>query len=846
MPISAGRSLAHYRLIAPIGEGAMGTVWRARDTRLDRDVAVKFILPEFVADAGRRVRFEREAKLLATLNHPNVESIYGLELYRESGQELPALILELISGESLSERVARGPIPTSDALALAGQLLEGLIAAHEAGIVHRDLKPENVRVTPGGVVKILDFGIATSAGPPGIDTASSATRTAATLAGAIVGTPGYMSPEQARGQALDARSDLWSFGCIVFEMLSAQPAFGGPTLSDTIVAVLTRDPDVSQLPAETPEAVTDLLTRCLAKTAGDRPASAREAKSLLDAARQPESVTGADAPIPRLTQETFGDAIDGFPVWSPDGTELVYAAGAGRVRKLVRMRAGSGEPVPLTQGDADDIMPAWSPDGGTILFVRGRKSGTRLQPGDVYGEYADADVWAIELASGKETIWAESAFNPSYSPDGRTVAVDASRAGPRRIWQFDARGRNPVQISTDVSEAVSHTRPRFSPDGKTIVFQAQERTRFNVGTVGLASRKPARLTNDLWSDLNPVWSPSGRFVYFSSYRSGGLNIWRIPVAPDGTARGAARQVTTGAGQDVEIAIGPGGRKLAFTILKQNSALFSLPVAADTGKPTGAPRRLMAASRDDSRGAWSPDGGTIAFNSPRSGTMNVWALDVGTGRARALTSGPGGDYQPTWSPDGKTLVFFSSRAGSPGIWAVDVASGRLDRLSTEGGIEINPFYSPDGRHIAYQSDRDGRLEVWVMRADGGEPRQLTRCGVSGHFLRWTQDGRHVIFRCPAAGATLRVALDGGEPEGLGTIAGGAHMSLSPDESKIMDVVAHKVLWVSTIRGDSSEPIFEFDDPDARIDYPVWSPDGRQVVLDRFRPQGGEIWTLDGVE
>ena len=193
-----------------------------------------------------------------------------------------------------------------------------------------------------------------------------------------------------------------------------------------------------------------------------------------------------------------------------------------------------------------------------------------------------------------------------------------------------------------------------------------------------------------------------------------------------------------------------------------------------------------------------------------------------------------------------ILASSSRRGSPGIWTAEVATGRLACLSEERAIEINPCYSPDGSHIAYLSDRDGRLEVWVMRADGGGARQLTRCGVMGHFLRFAPDGRHVIFRCPSAGATLRVPLEGGEPEPMGKIAGGSHMSLSPDARRIMDVVAHKVLWVSPVDGDAAEPVFEFEDPEVRIDYPTWSPDGRSVLFDRFLPRGGELWILEGVE
>jgi eukaryotic-like serine/threonine-protein kinase len=836
--VGSGTMVAHYRLVDKIGEGGMGAVWRARDTRLDRDVAVKFILPERIADPERRLRFEREAKLLASLNHPNVAAIHGLETYDGA----PVLILELVPGESLDERLGRGPMPADAAITIGAQLLDGLGAAHEAGIVHRDLKPANVRVTPDGRVKILDFGLARGPGAPiaAPDGALPTMTATATIVGTVMGTPAYMSPEQARGFPADVRSDLWSFGCIVFEMLTGEIAFAGPTISDTIAAVLTREPALDRLPHDTPQSVRVVLERCFVKDVADRTLTAAEAREAFSERVEPAALS------PRLTQQTLGEGIDGFPAWSPDGGELAYAAEVGRVRKIVRTKLGSGEAVPVTRGDADDIMPAWSPDGRTMLFVRARKEGRRLEPGDVYGEYADADVWEVDLESGRETRWAENAFNPAFAHDGAAVAVDSSKAGPRRIWLLDPRGRNPVQASSDVSEAVAHLRPRFSPDGRAIVFQNLERTRFTVKAIDLASRRTVAVTDSPWSDLYPAWSASGRFVYFSSFRSGGLNIWRIPVTPRGEPFGPAQQITNGAGQDVEIAMAPGGGRLAFTLLRQNASLWTLPVTPDSGRPTGPPSRLIATSRDDSRGAFSPDGTKIAFNSVRSGDMSIWLHDRAAGRTRALTSGPGGDYQPFWSPDGSRLAFFSSRKGSPGIWTVEASGGEPVCLSASGGVEINPCFSPDGSHIAYQSDRDGRLEVWVMRSDGTAARQLTRCGVAGHFLRWTLDGTRVIFRCPGASATVRVPLSGGEPEPMGKIAGGAHMSLSPDATKIMDVVGHKVLWVSTVGADGAESIFEFDDPEIRIDYPMWSPDGASVLFDRFKPQGGEIWVLDGID
>jgi len=318
------------------------------------------------------------------------------------------------------------------------------------------------------------------------------------------------------------------------------------------------------------------------------------------------------------------------------------------------------------------------------------------------------------------------------------------------------------------------------------------------------------------------------------------------VSPSGRPVGRLQQLTKGAGQDVEVALSPDGGRLAFATLRQNADIWRLPVSPETGRPLGPPEQVIATTREDSRGAWSPDGRTIAFNSDRTGDMNIWLHSLDDGSTRPLTHGPGGDFQANWSPDGKSLVFFSSRSGSVDIWKVDLASQELAQLTKGGSIHANPFFSPDGAWIAFQCDEGGRLEVWVMRADGSEARPLTRVGVMGHFLRWT--GGAIVFRCPGGGSprSLKVALDGNEPEALPEVAGGAHMSFSPDRSRILDVVGHKSMWVSPLGGGAPEKVFEFEDPDVRIDYPVWSSDGRWVLFDRFRPQGGDIWLMEGLE
>src|SRR5687768_4971459 len=856
----------------------MGEVYRARDTRLKRDVAVKMLSRELSGDDEHLERFEREAQLLAAVNHPGIAAIYGIE--ESAGGRY--LVLELVPGETLAERLAAGPLPLDQALEIARQIADALASAHEKGIVHRDLKPGNVMITPEGRVKLLDFGLAKNLPISDASQSRSPTIASATQAGTILGTLAYMSPEQARGRELDRRTDVWSFGCVFYEMLTARRAFDGATPPDVLVSVLERDPDWGALPRAVPEPVRHLLRRCLEKDAGRRLRDAGDARLEIDealaarkaprraASRAPVLIVGAavvlaaaaflflgpgrtaprSAPsVAKLTQLTSTEGIEESPAFSPDGGSLAYAAEENGARSIFVRPIGGGEEKRLTSGGFDEIQPAWSRDGKSVLFVRSRVAGARLEPGDVFGQYGGGgDVWSVETATGRETRLVENAFNPSVSPDGTRIAVDASWAGPRRIWTVDSRGLNPQQVTTDVSEAVAHLRPRWSPDGKRIVFQNMESTRFDVRLAEVGSKELDWVTNDVARDIHPSWSPSGRFLYFSTDRGGGLNLWRIPMSPEGRPTGVAQQVTTGAGQDVDSAISSDGKRLAFSILKLNADLWKMPVDPATGRPTGPAEEVVSTTREDSRGSWSPDGRQIAFNSDRAGEMNVWIVPAGGGSARPLTQGPGGDFQPTWSRDGATIAFFSSRAGNADVWTAAVGSGALRQLTRSPSIEINPFFSPDGQSIAYHSDQSGRFEVWVMRADGSGARRLTNVGAGGHFLLWAADGKSLLFRCLCGGSpgTMRALLDGSEPQPTAPIAGGSHTSISPDGSRILDVLAHRAIWISPLASGVPEKVFEFPDPDVRIDYPVWSPDGRWVLFDRFRPQGGDVWVMEGFE
>jgi Tol biopolymer transport system component len=863
----------------------MATVWLARDLKHDRPVALKVLHPTLSATLGPE-RFLREIKLAARLHHPHIVPVYdsGESDTPIAGAGRLWYAMPYVDGETLRDRLRReGTLAPAQAVRIAREAAQALGYAHAQGVVHRDIKPENILLARDGSTLVADFGIARPLGfdaDPGL-----------TAAGLIVGTPTYMSPEQAGGaRDLGPESDLYSLGCVLYEMLTGRPPYAGATgqalMAQHIGApVPTPDPRTPGMPTGVSRAV----VRALAKAPADRFGSAAEfadalreavtpgapgsrrallaaalgalvlAGTLLATRSSPERGGASRGSGPgeavasgfsrKLSQITFGQGVEEWPAWSPDGRRLAYVGESDGFHHVFVRDLATGAERRVTTDPRDHIQPAWTPDGNRLAYVRARAARGRLEPNDLDGWYNEqGDIWSVDLPSGEQRAIVEDAFGPSFSPDGRSLAFDAQWAGPRRIWVADAGGRSPRQVSADSSDAVVHVQPRWSPDGGRLAFRRVEKTVSDVAVVSLAGGGMTRVTDDNVLDTDPSWSPAGRHIYFSSSRGGGLNVWRVPVEAGGRPTGPPEQLTTGAGNDVQVAVAPGTGRLAFAVRGINADLWRLPVTPATGRPTGPPEPVLATTRVESRGAWSPDGRRIAFNSDRQGEMNIWVRSLDDGTDRRVTEGSGGDYQPSWSPDGTRLAFFSARGGNTDVWSVEVASGALVRLTDDPALDTNPFYSPDGSRIGFVSDRSGGSEVWVMNADGSGQRQVSSVGVWGHFLRWTADGGGIVFRGEGAQEIriYRVAVSDGGLTRLPEVASGGHMSFSPSQALLMDVRSHKALWIYPVNGGPAYEGYRFEDAEVRIDYPVWSPDGRAVLFDRAAPPGGDLWLLEGVE
>ncbi len=862
-----------YRVESQIGAGGMAVVFRARDVRHDRTVAVKVLRPEIAVALGTE-RFLQEIQLAARLLHPHIL----LLIDSGTADGLLYYVMPYFSGESLRDKLDKsGPLPMDVALGIARQCAAALDYAHAEGVVHRDIKPENILFEAGHAV-IADFGIARALSAAGADRL--------TRSGVSLGTPAYISPEQAAGDSdVGPAADIYALALVLYECLAGKPPFHGGSAASVIARQVTASPKpLGEARPDVPAHVESAVARALRKEPTERFATAGAFAAALSAdtyaaaprrASRRAALAGAlglvvlalaayairDRVVPggdratdafapgaghRLSQLTVADGVEQWLTWSPRDGAMAYVAELGAFRKIFVRDAGTSQDRQVTTGPQDDIQPAWSADGARIAFVRASTGNAKLEPADINGWYdRGGDIWLLDLAVGSAKMIVENAFGPSFSRAGKQLAFDASWSGARRIWIADAEGRNPRSVTTDSSEAVVHGEAAWSPDGRLIAFRRIEKAASDIGVVEVATQRIHWITRDNVLDMNPAWSPDGDVLYFSSARGGGINVWRVAVSPGGEPVGKTEQVTTGAGDDITPALSADRARLSFTVRSFDSDLWRLPANPGTGRATGAAELVSRTTRVESRGAWSPDASSIALSSDRRGDMNLWIRDLASSTERQLTRGPGGDYQANWAPGGRTIAFFSARSGNADIWSVSAAGGEPARLTSDPETDTNPFYSPDGKLIAFMSDRRGRQEVWVMNADGSGQRPVSYLRAGGHFILWTADGRAIVFVAETANERqiVRVRLADGTVTRLPTIESGGHMSWSPDGGAIMDVRGHRELRVHPLNGASPYTVFDFGVRDLRLDYPVWSRDGRWVLFDRAEATGGDVWVLE---
>ncbi len=701
--LSPGDRIGAYEVVSLLGKGGMGEVYRARDAKLNRDVAIKVLPPELAADADYRTRFEQEAQVLASLNHPNIAAIYGLE-----GN---AIVMELVEGETL-----RTPLPVAEALPIARQIAEALEAAHERGIIHRDLKPGNVKVTPEGVVKVLDFGLAKSVekGPQSsvITPAADSPTVRATQAGLILGTAGYMSPEQAAGKPVDRRADIWAFGVVLYELLVGERLFDGETISHTLADVLRKEIDFGKLPVETPPSIRELLRRCLDRNLKNRLSHITEARIAIDNAgapplnrphrpssRWPWAVGAAlglalgtlpflhfNQKPPELPLRSFSFTPKGLSslarihraVVSPDGQYVAYLA-----ENKLWVRALDSENPRALEGTEGAAGLIWSPDSAQIAFVSG------------------GELKRVPLTGGTPFVLAEIGDfrDGAWSRDGRTILVSIRGRG---LAEVPSSGGAP-KLVVPARGSVYYAPNYLEASGRRRLVLAGQANLVGSQSLALIDLDSGVSETIHQSGAYPFWSPAGYALFQTDGFTPGL--WSLKLSP-----------TTGKPEGVPVPVLNAGSDFSASA---DGTLVWLDHPVD-------PRRRL--TWRDRQGRQLVDAGVAA--------MQISSFDL--------------------SPDGTRLAYVAEEQGNSEVWVMDLARGVRTRLTFSPGRDGSPVWSPSGEEIAFASENGGHMDVFVQSASGvGTPRPVLISSTTSYPNAWSPDG--TVLLCTQAGADTETDL-----------------------------------------------------------------------------------------
>ncbi|HEY8225789.1 MAG TPA: protein kinase [Pyrinomonadaceae bacterium] len=801
-----GQTLNQYQVLSLLGVGGMGEVYRARDMTLGRDVAIK-VLPAGFASGTDRLRLEREARAASALNHPNILTIYEI---RQSDEHL-FIAAEFIDGETLRERLRQGRMKLGDVLDVAIQIASALSAAHAAGIVHRDIKPENVMVRRDALVKVLDFGLAKVTDMTIASPEEPTVEWFHTDSGVVMGTSAYMSPEQARGLDVDARTDIWSLGLVLYEMIEGRVPFAGATRSDVIASILEREPpplteDVGGLAP----ALKWILHKALRKEKEERYQTARELLGDLKNVRQeldtqtrvgrsielgpsgrvkhnkrrlaftlllgtialagiatalykfaPRNQSHVVLPAAKIVSFTTFHGRELQPAFSPDGNQIAFAWNGEKGDNFdiyVNLINTTSPPLRLTFNPADDLNPTWSPDGHQIAFVR--QSGSEIS------------IFVVPALGGPERklYSGSSAFfllyeygnTLSWSPDGKYLAFSGRRSPrePNSIFFLSLETFETREVTSPPAGFLGDSTPAFSPDGNYLAFVRGASSRdVEIYVMPATGGEPKRLTFDSRSGRSLAWTADSREIVFSSWLYGNLTLWRVSASG-----GTPAQLSMAGEGATTLAIARQGNRLAYSREFRDTDIWRV---GTTGSRTRSATRLISSTRPDYGPQYSPDNKQIAFTSGRSGSNEIWVCDAAGLNPEQLTSFGGPDVgSPRWSPDGKQIAFDSVAAGNRDIFVVSAEGGKPRRLTEDTSDEVRPSWSQDGKWIYFGSNRTGDWQVWKAPADGGNAVQVTRQGAreafesfDGKFIYYARGfGVPGIWRVPVAGGEEIRVLD----------------------------------------------------------------------------------------
>ncbi len=860
MALTPGTRLGVYEITAPLGAGGMGQVWRATDTTLGRQVAIKILPDAFAADPDRLARFEREAKTLAALNHPHIAAIHGFE--KSSGVQ--ALVMELVEGEDLSQRIARGAIPLDEALPMARQIAEALEAAHEQGIIHRDLKPANIKVRADGTVKVLDFGLAKATdqgvgigdpfdfaqgrqGSGGAATSPTITTPGMTQAGMILGTAAYMSPEQARGKTVDKRADIWAFGAVFYEMLTGARAFPGENLTDTLAAVVRAEPNWSVMPADVSPTLLAFLKRSLQKDPKQRVSDIHDMRLAMEGAfdtaaaqapaASPSSPSRGRLPMavlvvagvvivalaipavqhlletpPPAPPETRTDIVTpatALPMsfaLSPDGRQIAFvASGDGASRLWVRSLATTtAEPLPGTEGAT---FPFWSPDGRSVAFS------------------ASGEIKRIDLGGGAPRTLATILLGGggSWSRDGVIAIAANSTSGLMRV---SANGGASTELTTVSPPQSRHLLPDFLPDGRRFLFTATGTAEAAGIYLGSLDGGPAtRLTG---ADSAGLFLPGGPWstdlsavagAKVEASREGGWLVWTRAGTLVAQRLDVERAVLTGT--PVTLADGVGyfsvaaaARQLAYRAGgKSGQQLTWVDRSGKAGGTVGVTHSALTGAIP----RVSPDGRRVAVSLTTQANTDIWVLEGD--RASRLTFDAGRDDFPVWSPDGSQVVYFKQSLGRTDLSQRPARGGPEEPVVVSGPFKGASSWSVDGRFLMYQStDAGTQSDLWVVPMAGDRtPRVflktpfIERFGAfspDGHWVAYQSDetGRNEIYVRPFVSTTGDASTN--QPGGQWQVssAGGIMPTWRPDGKEIYFLSPAGMMMATPIRltGATLEP------------------------------------------